>query len=62
LLLKVVFVAVIYDLTLCIIFNWLPEMQGVRTPSPMTIDVPRMARKTRKILANLLFSKVCLTL
>lgn len=33
-------------------------MQGVRTPSPMTMEVPSMVAKSRKNLANLLFSSL----
>ncbi|GMN31761.1 hypothetical protein TIFTF001_041633 [Ficus carica] len=32
-------------------------MQGVRTPSPMTIEVPSMVANNKKYLADLLYSQ-----
>lgn len=36
-------------------------MQGVRTPSPMTMEVPSMVMIKRKNLANWLFSSLNLS-
>ena len=38
-----------------------PEMHGVRTPSPITIEVPSIVANKRKYLANLEFSSLDLT-
>jgi hypothetical protein len=38
-----------------------PEMQGVRTPSPITMEVPSIVANRRKSLANLLFSSLDLS-
>lgn len=37
-------------------------MQGVSTPSPMTIEVPSRVMNNNKYFANLLFSNVDFTL
>nr|GMN31763.1 hypothetical protein TIFTF001_041632 [Ficus carica]GMN32517.1 hypothetical protein TIFTF001_041748 [Ficus carica] len=37
-------------------------MQGVRTPSPMTMEVPSMVANNKKYLADLLFSSLDLIL
>lgn len=37
-------------------------MQGVRTPSPMTMEVPSMVANKRKNFANRLFSSLYLRL
>lgn len=42
--------------------NFVPEMQGVSTPSPMTIEVPSRVMNNNKYFANLLFSNVDFTL
>lgn len=39
-----------------------PEMQGVRTPSPMTMEVPNKVAKSKKTLANWLLSSLDLSL
>lgn len=39
----------------------LPEMEGVKMLSPMTIEVPSMVTSNKKILANWLFSKLDLS-
>lgn len=39
-----------------------PEMQGVRTPSPMTMEVPSTVANKRRNLANVLFSSLDLSL
>ena len=39
----------------------IPDMQGVRTPSPITMEVPSIVANNRKNLANWLFSSLALT-